>query len=330
MRTSPLALALLLLAPAAARGATGTYDAQVVIQQVDEGVAAKATLRASLLRMQAEIDARKAEVEKLKKGGGAGAEDAQRSLVEFFKSSQAVLVAEEQATVQGMLSRLGVVAEALRAERGLDAVVRKPGQGEPPTKGVDLTGAMIQAYDAKYPVPQAPYGPLTVNRAEGGDLYVAQDGAMVPFAEKDGVLVFQLASRPFQLGTTSHQVNLCLSEVPAPEIRYDPQGFKASCLSGPMQAAREPSAANLVVYPGTRWSDGNVVLQEGSQLAAKPLPGYPRAYQVNALSFVDRKEAELSTFRGTIHGWVVVYHQAERTRRDVMPIQLVFAGPKAP
>lgn len=330
MRSSHLLFALFLLAPAAARGDTATYDAQVVIQQVDEGVAAKAKLRTSLLRMQAEIDARRTELEKLEKGGGAGAGEARRSLVEFFNSSQAVLAAEEQAAIEGMMTKLQLVAEALRAERGLDGVVRRPGKGEPPVKGVDLTGAMIRAYDARYPVPQDPYGPLTVNRAEGGDLYVAQDGAMVPFAEKDGVLVFRLASRPFQLGTTSHQVNLCLSELPAPEIRYDPQGFKASCLSGPMQAAREPNAANLVVYPGTRWSDGNVVLQEGSQLSAKPLPGYSRAYQVNALSFLDRKEADLATFQGTIHGWVVVYHQAERTRRDVMPIQLVFGGPKAP
>jgi len=330
MRSRLLRLVVLLFAPLAARAASGTYDPQVVLEQVDEGVAAKVRLRASLARLQAEIDARKAEVEKLQKDRDAGAEAAKRSLVEFFKTAQADLAAEEQAATQGVLTRMQLVAEALRAERGLDRVVRRPGKGEPPVQGVDLTGAMIRAYDAKYPVEQAPYGPLTVNRAGGGDLYVAQDGAMVPFAERDGVLVFQLASRPFQVGTSSHQVNLCLSEAPAPEVRYDPQGFKASCLSGPMQAAREANAANLVVHSGTRWSDGNVVLQEGSQLAAKPLPGYPRAYQVNALVFTDRKEADLAAFQGTIHGWVVVYHQAERTRRDVMPIQLVFAGPKAP
>lgn len=330
MRSSLLVLVMLLVAPAAARGAVGLYDPQVVLQQVDEGVAAMEKLRASLARRQAEIEARKAEVERLKERGGDGLEDAQRSLVEFFKSAQADLNSEEQAAMEGILARMQVVAEALRAERGLDRVVRSPRKGEPPIQGADLTGAMIRAYDAKYPVAQAPYGPLTVNRPDGGDLYVAQDGTMVPFIEKDGVLVFQLANHPFQIGTSSHQVNLCLSEVPAPEVRYDPQGFKASCLSGPMQAAREPKAANLVVYPGTRWSDGNVVLQEGSQLAAQPLPGYPRAYQVDALTFVDRKEADLANFQGTIHGWVVVYHQPERTRRDVMPIQLVFAGPKAP
>lgn len=170
-------------------------------------------------------------------------------------------------------------------------------------------------------------GGLTVNRERGADFYVAQDGAFVPAAVVEGTLVFQLKARPFQIGTSSHQMNVCLTQVPAPEIRSDPKGFKASCLSGPMQAATEPDGAELFVYGGRKWSDGNTALQPGSFRRAEPLPGYAHAYQVNGLIFVEDDKLSLASFRGTLHGHVVVYRQSERRPQDVMPVRLVFGAP---
>lgn len=168
---------------------------------------------------------------------------------------------------------------------------------------------------------------LTANREGGADFYLAQDGAMVPSAVVDGAIVFQLKARPFQIGTNSHQMNICLTQVPAPEVRSDPKGNKVSCLAGPMQAATEPDGAELFVYGGTKWSDGNSVLQPGSFRRAEPLPGYAHAYQVEALYFVTDEKLTLAAFRGTLHGHVVVYRQPERRPQDVMPIRLVFGAP---
>jgi len=156
---------------------------------------------------------------------------------------------------------------------------------------------------------------LTANRAHGADFYVTQDGAFAPAAVVDGTLVFQLKARPFQIGTNSRQMNICLTQVPAPEIRTDPKGFKASCLSGAMQAAIEPDGAELFVYGGRKWSDGNTVLQPGGFRRAEPLPGYAHAYQVDGLAFVEEEKLTLAAFRGTLHGHVVVYRQPERRPR---------------
>lgn len=338
MRLAAALLVSIVALTSVARAATGVYDARAVLNQVEEGRASKARLKSSWDRRQREIDARKADFEKRQKELEATADAGARVLMEgdlaarrdalvaFFKQNQAELEAEEQAAIAPIRARIQVVAEELRAARGLEKIVEKPAKGKPSVSGEDVTAEMVRAYDAKHPVTPEPYGPLVVQTAGGGDLYVAQDGALVPHVQRDGVLVFQLANRPFEIGTGSHQVNLCLTEVPAPELRIDPAGNKASCLSGPMQAAREAGSAELYVYSGKKWSDGNVVLQEGAHRAATPLPGWSRAYQVTSLVFVDHEGAGLATFRGTLHGWVAVYHGSERRNRDIMPIQLVFAG----
>ena len=58
----------------------------------------------------------------------------------------------------------------------------------------------------------------------------------------------------------------------------------------------------------------------------KPRDGYLYAYQINDLLFVGQPEMNLKNVRGTLYGYVVVYKQHERSNRDIMPIQLVFAN----
>jgi hypothetical protein len=173
------------------------------------------------------------------------------------------------------------------------------------------------------PAAVEPYGPLTVNQKSGGDFYVTQDGAFAPATVKDGAILIQLRNRPFQIGTSSHQLNICLTLEPAPEVRSDPQGHEASCLSGPMQGALEPNSAELLVYGGKKWSDGNTVLQDGTGRRTQPLAGYARAYQIDELLFTTQPKMNLASFRGTLYGWIVVYKEHVRRNRDIMPIRLV-------
>jgi hypothetical protein len=64
---------------------------------------------------------------------------------------------------------------------------------------------------------------------------------------------------------------------------------------------------------------------EGANLKTKTLDGYRYAYQVNDLLFVGQPTMNLKKVRGALYGYIVVYKQHERSNRDIMPIQLVFA-----
>lgn len=170
------------------------------------------------------------------------------------------------------------------------------------------------------------YGPLKVNLDAGADFYVAQDGALVPVEVTPEAITIRLANRPFEIGTNAEQMNLCLTQVPAPEIQADPQGNRASCLAGPFQAAKDPDSAELFVFSGKSWSDGNNLFQEGAHRSATPRAGYARAYQVKDLLFIDARNTKFATFSGTLYGYIVVYREHVRRSRDIMPIRLVFGG----
>jgi len=189
-----------------------------------------------------------------------------------------------------------------------------------------LAGALLSACATVPDEAGLPYGPLRVNQAGGGDLYLAQDGALVPVEVTAEALTFRLKNRPFQIGTSSPQLNVCLTLAPAPEVRADPGGFRASCLSFAMQGAVERDADYLLVYSGTEWSDGNTALQAGHNRAAAPLPGYAHAYQIGNLLCPASPGVSLSRFRGTLHGYVAVHKGAPLRKQDVMPIRLVFGG----
>jgi predicted small secreted protein len=168
------------------------------------------------------------------------------------------------------------------------------------------------------------YGPLTFNRAGGGDFYVAQNGRFVPAEFRDGAIEIHLRGAPFQMGYNGEQLNLCLAEINFPEVRPDPKGNRASCLSGPFTGARPPQSAALLVYSGSKWSDGNTELSDTTSLAAKPVKGYRAAYQINSMLFISTPEHKLGQFKGTLYGYLVVYRVHERRNQDIMPIRMIF------
>ena len=168
------------------------------------------------------------------------------------------------------------------------------------------------------------YGPLAFNRTGGGDFYVAQNGHFVPAEFRDGAIEIHLHGAPFQIGYNGEQLNLCLAEVNFPEVRPDPKGYRASCLSGPFTGARPPHSAALLVYGGSKWNDGNTELSEATSLVAKPIKGYRAAYQINSMLFIATPEHKLAQFKGTLYGYLAVYRVHERRNQDVMPIRMSF------
>jgi hypothetical protein len=170
------------------------------------------------------------------------------------------------------------------------------------------------------------YGPLTANRS-GADFYFSQGGQFA-HAElaKDGVIEIHLKNAPFQLGHIGSQLNLALAQAPISEISTDPKGYKASRLSGPMAGGRKENSDELLVYGGKEWSDGNTEFSDKTSLKASPMPGFRYAYQVNHLAFLADERLTLNNFKGTLYGFIVVYKQAERKNRDIMPVRLIFGG----
>jgi hypothetical protein len=168
------------------------------------------------------------------------------------------------------------------------------------------------------------YGPLAFNRTGGGDFYVAQNRSFVPAEFRDGAIEVHLHSAPFQIGYNGEQLNICLAEVIFPEVRPDPKGYKASCLSGPFTGARPPHSAALLVYSGKKWSDGNTEFSDATSLAARPIKGYRAAYQINSLHFISSPEFKLGQFKGTLYGYLAVYRVHERRNQDIMPVRIIF------
>ncbi len=167
------------------------------------------------------------------------------------------------------------------------------------------------------------YGPLTFN-SEGADFYVAQDGKFAPASVVDGTIEIHLRPGSFQIGYNGEQMNICLAQSPFPEVKTDPKGYKASCLSGPFSGAREPNSDALLVYGGHKWSDGNTELSDTTSMKATPMKGFRFAYQVNQLYFVEARDMTLSSFKGMLYGYIVVYKQHVRSNKDIMPIHLIF------
>ncbi len=178
--------------------------------------------------------------------------------------------------------------------------------------------------DRATPDQQAPvYGPLTFN-SEGADFYFAQNGKFAPASVSDGTIEIHLQPGSFQVGYNGAQMNICLAQSPFPEVRADPHGFKASCLSGAMTGARDPNSDALLVYSGNKWSDGNTEFSDVTSMKADPIKGYRFAYQVNQLQFIAAPDMTLNRFKGMLYGYIVVYKQHVRSDKDIMPIHLIF------
>lgn len=168
------------------------------------------------------------------------------------------------------------------------------------------------------------YGPLIFNRAGGGDFYVAQDGKFAAAEFRDGAIEIHIHSAPFQIGYNGEQLNICLAMTEFAEVRLDPKGYPSSCLSGASSGGRAPNSDAMLVYSGTKWSDGNTELSDATTLKAPPMEGYQRAYQINSLLFVSSPELKLGQFTGTLHGYLVDYRVHDRRNQDIIPIRLII------
>ena len=89
-----------------------------------------------------------------------------------------------------------------------------------------------------------------------------------------------------------------------------------------MSGAHAPDA--MLVYSGRKWSDGNTEFSDGVSKKIEPLAGYRLAYEADELTLVDAPDSTLQEFRGTLHGYIVVYEQHTRMNRDITPIRLAF------
>jgi len=168
------------------------------------------------------------------------------------------------------------------------------------------------------------YGPLTFNNQKGADFYIARSDKFAEACVVEGTVEFHLKNSPIQIGHNGRQMNICLARVPFDEVRADPQGYKASCLSGAMAGSTAVNNDLLLVYSGKKWRDGNTELSDAGSRKVTPLPGYKFAYQINDLLFVGENGLDFTDFRGTLHGYLAVYKQHERSNKDIMPIRLVF------
>jgi len=172
---------------------------------------------------------------------------------------------------------------------------------------------------------QAPsYGPLTFNSSDGADFYVAQNGKFAPASITNGIIEIHLQPGSFQIGYNGEQMNMCLAQSPFAEIRTDPRGYKASCLSGAMTGAREANSDGLLVYSGKKWTDGNTEFSDVTSMKAAPIKGYRFAYQVNQLEFVEGEDMPVSRYKGMLYGYIVVYKEQGRRNKDIMPVHLIF------
>jgi hypothetical protein len=200
----------------------------------------------------------------------------------------------------------------------------QPGQAShPPVTPMSSQSTSTNGDQATSDQQSPNYGPLTFNR-DGADFYFAQDGKFAPASVNDGTIEIHLHASSFQIGYNGRQMNICLAPIPFEEVRADPTGYKASCLSGAMSGARAPHSDALLVYSGSKWNDGNSALTDETSMKATPMKGFKSAYQVNQLLFVQAPDKSLGSFRGTLYGYIVVYKQGERSNKDIMPIHLIL------
>lgn len=184
--------------------------------------------------------------------------------------------------------------------------------------------AIASSDPAPVPAPTFEYGPLTFNEASG-DFYVAQDGRFAPIrAAEDGVLEIRLKNRPFELGHNGQELAIALAEIPVAEVTYDPMLRPQSRLAPPRTGAREAGSTALLIYSGTRWSDGNTNFSDESPRPAAPMPGFSKAYSVTELFFVSSRTERLATFKGTLHGFLALHDGGETLAKNTMPVRLIF------
>ena len=169
----PLLLLAVAVGPALARADSklGYVDLQRALNEVDEGKAAKALLKKDFDEKQKQLDAKKAEFDKLQAdlekqavvmADAAKKEKAQeldrraRELQGLFVQLQKDLSEREREATKGIFDRMAVIVREIAEADGITMVFEK-GAGlvyAPPE--LDLTNELIRKYNARHPGGAAP------------------------------------------------------------------------------------------------------------------------------------------------------------------------------
>jgi outer membrane protein len=168
-----VALVALALVPAlaAAEQKIGFVDMHRALNEVDEGKAATALLKRDFDEKQKQLDARKAEFDKLQadlekqavvmsdaaKREKAGELDRRaRELQGLFMQLQKDLSEREQTATKGIYERMATIVRDIAEAEGFTIVLEKgPGVIYAPTS-LDLTNELIRKYNAKHPAAGGP------------------------------------------------------------------------------------------------------------------------------------------------------------------------------
>lgn len=139
----------------------GYVDWKRVLAGTSEGKAAQARLQAFYAKKQAELDAGKAQLDKLRSGYDAEPDAARKAALEsdiaakkkqlkaLFDRSQADLEAEQKRNVSPIIDRAGPIVERIRSAQHLDTVTEQYSGG---LWDADITAEVIRQYEERYPV----------------------------------------------------------------------------------------------------------------------------------------------------------------------------------
>lgn len=166
----PLALVLAAAPPARAEQKIGYVDLQRALNEVDEGKAAKALLKRDFDEKQKQLDAKKAEFDKLqgdfekqavvmsdqaKKDRVQDLDRRARELQAIFVNLQKDLSERERDATRGIFDRMaGIVREIAEAD-GFSIVLEKGAGIVYAPASLDLTNELVRKYNARHP-PGAP------------------------------------------------------------------------------------------------------------------------------------------------------------------------------
>jgi outer membrane protein len=166
LRTTLLLALALAPALAAAEQKLGVVDLQRALNEVDEGKAAKALLKRDFDEKQKQLDAKKAEFDKLqldlekqavvmsdaaKRDKAADLDRRARELQGLFVQLQKDLSDREREATKGIFDRMAVIVREIAEADGFSVVLeRGAGVVYAPTS-LDLTDELIRKYNTRHP-----------------------------------------------------------------------------------------------------------------------------------------------------------------------------------
>jgi outer membrane protein len=166
LRIAALGLALA-AAPAAAQTKIGYVDLQRALNEVDDGKAAKALLKKDFEEKQRQLDAKKAEFEKLrgdfekqavvmsdqaKRDKAAELDKRAMELQQVYQQLQQELMKREQEMTRGIFDKMSAIVREIAEADGFQMIFERSDAGlvyAPPS--LDVTNELVRKYNARHP-----------------------------------------------------------------------------------------------------------------------------------------------------------------------------------